>query len=69
MVWVTRQVLQVWEPAALELSRQAAAGHGQQERSRLQEQRHQRLNRSRCASDLAARQDQGVVPENRGVAR
>jgi len=65
---VTRQVLQVLEPAALELSLQAAE-NSQQERARLHEQWQQRLERARYQSERAARQYHAVEPENRLVAR
>jgi hypothetical protein len=65
---VTRQVLQVLEPAALEVSLQAAE-NCQQERARLHEQWQQRLERARYQSDRAARQYHAVEPENRLVAR
>jgi DNA invertase Pin-like site-specific DNA recombinase len=65
---VMRQVLRVLEPAALELSLQAAQ-HAQRERDRLHEHWQQRLERARYESDRAARQYHVVEPENRLVAR
>jgi DNA invertase Pin-like site-specific DNA recombinase len=65
---ITRQVLRVLEPAALELSLQAAE-NSQQERQRLHQHWQQRLERACYQSDRAARQYHAVEPENRLVAR
>jgi len=62
------QMLQVLEPAALELSVQASANL-QQERNRLSRHWKQSLERTRYDSARAARQYQAVEPENRLVAR
>jgi DNA invertase Pin-like site-specific DNA recombinase len=65
---ISRQVLRVLEPAALELSLQAAED-SQRERDRLHHHWQQRLERARYESDRAARQYHAVEPENRLVAR
>jgi DNA invertase Pin-like site-specific DNA recombinase len=65
---VSRQVLGVLEPAALELSLAAAADLGR-ERQRLHEHWRQRLERATQQSARASRQYHGVEPENRLVAR
>jgi hypothetical protein len=66
--FVTERVLQVLEPAALELSL-TAAGQIEQERRQLDRHWQQRRERARYAADRAARQYQAVEPENRLVAR
>ncbi len=65
---ISGQILRALEPAALELSLQAAADV-QQERMRLHEHWQQRMERARYQSDRAARQYQAVEPENRLVVR
>jgi hypothetical protein len=65
---ILRQVLRVLEPAALELSLQAAED-SERERGRLHHHWQQRLERARYESDRAARQYHAVEPENRLVAR
>jgi hypothetical protein len=65
---ITCQVLRVLQPAALELSLQAAE-NSQQERQRLHQHWQQRLERTSYQSDRAARQYHAVEPENRLVAR
>jgi DNA invertase Pin-like site-specific DNA recombinase len=65
---VSRQVLTVLEPAALELHLAAAADVAQ-ERQRLHHHWQQQLERARYQTDRAARQYQAVEPENRLVAR
>jgi DNA invertase Pin-like site-specific DNA recombinase len=65
---IARQVLRVLEPAALELSLQAAQDT-QRERDRLHQHWQQRLERARYESDRASRQYHAVEPENRLVAR
>jgi hypothetical protein len=65
---VTNHVLRVLEPAALELSIQAADDI-QRERDRLSQQWRQRLERAGYESRRAERQYQAVEPENRLVAR
>jgi len=64
----TERVLQVLEPASLELSL-TAAGQIEQERRQLDRHWQQRLERAQYAADRAARQYQAVEPENRLVAR
>jgi DNA invertase Pin-like site-specific DNA recombinase len=65
---VARQVLVALEPAALELSLQAARDLGQ-ERDRLHRHWEQQLERARYESARAERQYQVIEPENRLVAR
>jgi hypothetical protein len=65
---IARQILRVLEPAALELSLQAAED-SQQERDRLHQHWRQRLERASYQSDRAARQYHAVEPENRLVVR
>jgi hypothetical protein len=65
---VSRQVLGVLEPAALELSL-AAVADLRRERQRLHEHWRQRLERATQQADRASRQYHGVEPENRLVAR
>lgn len=66
--WITQQVLQALEPAALETSLQAA---DQVQAERAQQHRHwqQRLERAHYQVERAARQYHAVEPENRLVAR
>ena len=65
---VSKQVLRALEPAALELSLQAAADI-ETERRRQQQQWELRLERARYDSERAARQYHAVEPEHRLVAR
>lgn len=65
---ITCQVLRVLQPAALELSLQAAE-NSQQERQRLHQHWQQRLERACYQSHRAARQYHAVEPENRLVVR
>jgi DNA invertase Pin-like site-specific DNA recombinase len=65
---VTRQVLTVLEPAALELHL-AAAADLEQERQRLHRHWQQQLERARYQTDRAARHYHAVEPENRLVGR
>jgi DNA invertase Pin-like site-specific DNA recombinase len=65
---VREQVLQVLQPATVELSLQAVE-QTKQERRRLAKLRRHRLERARYEADRAARQYQAVEPENRLVAR
>ncbi len=65
---VAQQVLRALEPAAVELSLQAAT-EIQLERDRLHRHWRQRLERVRYESQRAERQYQEVEPENRLVAR
>jgi hypothetical protein len=65
---VSQQVLAALEPAALELSLQAAEDT-ETERARLHRHWKQRLERARYDAERAARQYQAVEPENRLVAR
>lgn len=65
---VTRQVLAVLEPAALELSLSAAEDI-QQQRVTLDRHWQQGLERARYEADRARRQYHAVEPENRLVAR
>jgi len=65
---VARQVLQVLEPASLELSLQTEANI-QQEQQRLEKHWQQELERARYATERARRQYDAVEPENRLVAR
>jgi DNA invertase Pin-like site-specific DNA recombinase len=63
-----RLVLQVLEPAALELSLRAGEDI-ERERARLDQHWQQRLERARYDAERARRQYQVVEPENRLVAR
>jgi DNA invertase Pin-like site-specific DNA recombinase len=65
---VAQQVLRALEPAALDLSLQAAS-EIQGERARLHQHWRQRLERAQYESERAERQYQSVEPENRLVAR
>lgn len=65
---VSTQVLNVLQPAALELHLAAAADVAQ-ERRRLHEHWQQRLERAHYEVERAARQYQACEPENRLVAR
>jgi DNA invertase Pin-like site-specific DNA recombinase len=65
---VAEKVLQVLEPAALELSLCAAADV-QRERDRLHQNWQQRVERARYETQRAVRQYDTVEPENRLVAR
>jgi DNA invertase Pin-like site-specific DNA recombinase len=65
---VAQQVLRALEPAALDLSLQAAADV-ERERKRLHQHWTQRLERAQYESQRAERQYQSVEPENRLVAR
>lgn len=66
--WVSRQVLAALEPAALELSLEAAQ-HLEQERADLERIWQQRLERAAYEAERAGRQYHLVEPENRLVAR
>jgi hypothetical protein len=65
---VAEQVLCALEPAALELSLQAAADIAR-ERERLHEHWRQRMERAKYETQRAERQYQNVEPDNRLVAR
>jgi DNA invertase Pin-like site-specific DNA recombinase len=65
---ISTQVLNVLQPAALELHLAAAADVAQ-ERRRLHQHWQQQLERARYETERAARQYQAVEPENRLVAR
>lgn len=65
---VAQQVLRALEPAAVDLSLQAATDI-QRERERLHQHWRQRLERAQYESQRAERQYQSVEPENRLVAR
>jgi hypothetical protein len=65
---VAQQVLRALEPAALDLSLQAAADI-QRDRERLHQHWTQGLERAQYESQRAERQYQSVEPENRLVAR
>lgn len=65
---VAQQVVRALEPAAVELSLQAAADI-QRERDQLHEHWRQRLERAQYEAQRAERQYQSVEPENRLVAR
>jgi DNA invertase Pin-like site-specific DNA recombinase len=65
---VAQQVLRALEPAAVDLSLQAATDI-KQERERLHRHWRQRLERAQYESQRAERQYQSVEPENRLVAR
>jgi DNA invertase Pin-like site-specific DNA recombinase len=65
---IARQLLRVLEPGSVELSLRAAED-SQQERDRLHQHWHQRLERAGYETDRAARQYHAVEPENRLVAR
>jgi len=65
---VAQHVLEVLEPAALELSL-AAAGDIEAERERLHRHWQQQLERAGYEAERAARQYHAVEPENRLVAR
>lgn len=66
--FVSHQVLAMLEPAALELSLEAAQ-HLERERADLEQVWRQRLERAAYAVERARRQYQLVEPENRLVAR
>jgi DNA invertase Pin-like site-specific DNA recombinase len=66
--FVSRQVLAALEPAALELSLEAAT-HLERERAELAQLWQQRLERAAYEVERAARQYRLVEPENRLVAR
>ncbi len=65
---VAQQVLRALEPAAVDLSLQAASLI-QRERDRLHQHWRQRLERAQYESQRGERQYQSVEPENRLVAR
>lgn len=65
---IARQVLLALEPAALELSLQAAQDI-RRERDRLHRHWEQQRERARYESERAERQYQAIEPENRMVAR
>ncbi len=65
---VAQQVLRALEPAAVDLSLQAAADV-KRERERLHQHWTQRLERAQYESQRAERQYQSVEPENRLVVR
>lgn len=65
---VTQQVLAALQPAALELSLQAAT-QLEQERSQLNQLWQQRLERARIEAERAGRHYRLIEPENRLVAR
>ena len=67
-VLVERLVLQVLEPAAIEVSLVAAADL-QQEREAIERQWQQRIERARYEAERMRRQFDAVEPENRLVAR
>jgi DNA invertase Pin-like site-specific DNA recombinase len=66
--WVSQQLLAALEPAALELSLQAAT-HLEQERAELARLFQQRVERATYEAERAGRQYRLVEPENRLVAR
>jgi DNA invertase Pin-like site-specific DNA recombinase len=66
--FVSQQVLQALEPAALELSLEAAT-HLEQERTELDQLWQKRLERSAFEAERAGRHYRLVEPENRLVAR
>jgi len=66
--WVVQQVLETLQPAALEVSLEAAR-YVEQERAQVDVLWQQRLERARYESERAARQYRLVEPENRLVAR
>jgi hypothetical protein len=66
--FVSEQVLRALEPAALELSLEAAQ-HVERERAELEQLWQQRLERARYEAERAARQYHLCEPENRLVAR
>lgn len=66
--FVSQQVLQALEPAALELSLEAAS-HLEQERSELDQLWQKRLERAAFEAERAGRHYRLVEPENRLVAR
>lgn len=66
--FVTQQVLTALEPAALELSLEAAT-HLEQERAELDRLWQQRLERANFEAERAGRHYRLVEPENRMVAR
>jgi DNA invertase Pin-like site-specific DNA recombinase len=66
--FVATQIMQVLQPASLELS-VAAEQALRAERERLEAHWHQRLERARYHAQRAARQYEAVEPENRLVAR
>jgi hypothetical protein len=66
--WVSTQVLAALEPAALELSLEAAA-HLERDRADLAQLWQQRRERAAYEAERAARHYRAVEPENRLVAR
>src|SRR6266852_1098330 len=66
--FVAAQVMQVLQPASLELS-MAAEQALRTEREQLEAHWHQRLERAHYSAQRAARQYEAVEPENRLVAR
>ncbi|MFH0925076.1 MAG: recombinase family protein [bacterium] len=66
--FITKQVLEILKPASLELSLEASKNI-EGERTEIDKLWQNRLERSRYASERAARQYQAVEPENRLVAR
>jgi len=66
--FVAERILEILQPASLELSL-AASEEAEQARARLDQQWRQRLERATQQADRAARQFQAVEPENRLVAR
>jgi DNA invertase Pin-like site-specific DNA recombinase len=65
---IERQILQMLEPASVELSLEGAADL-QKEQQRLERHWRQRLERAAYESDRAARQYHAAEPENRLVVR
>jgi DNA invertase Pin-like site-specific DNA recombinase len=65
---IREQILQVLQPATVELSLQAVE-QTKQERRRLTKLRRYRLERAQYEADRSARQYRAVEPENRLVAR
>ncbi len=66
--FVAAKVLQVLEPASIQLSLQAA-GDIERERKRLHDHWRRRLEQSRYEAERIERQYQAIEPENRRVAR
>jgi hypothetical protein len=66
--WISNQVLEVLQPAALELHL-AAAADLEQERQRLHQHWRQQRERAQYETNRAARQYQAAEPENRLVTR
>ncbi len=66
--FIAKRILKILEPASLEMCL-SACDEIDRERTRLDKQWQQRLERAKFVADRAARQYEAVEPENRLVAR